>query len=73
MLNYTRAWLFAMRCDNSKQPYHLAEAFLIQHYRKGVETEFSTFTNRFPKRIHAVTAEELALKRVFFIGVHTLR
>lgn len=68
----TGARLLAARRGNSKQPHDPAEAFLIQHYRKRIETEFSTLTNRFPKRIHAVTAEGFALKLVLFIGVHAL-
>lgn len=63
---------FAARKANSKRPHHPAQAFLIQHYQKGIETEFSTLTNRFPKRIHAVTAAGFALKVVLFIGTHLL-
>ena len=67
----TGAQLLAARRGNSKQPHHPAQAFLIQHDRKGIETEFSTLTNRFPKRIHAVTAQGFALKLALFICVHT--
>lgn len=66
------ARFFVARKANSKRPHHPSQTFLIQHYRKGIETEFSTLTNRFPKRIHAVTAADFALKVVLFIGTHLL-
>ena len=47
--------LVARKC-NSKRPHDPAQAHLIQHYRKDIETQFSVLTGRFPKKTHAVTA-----------------
>lgn len=60
------------RKKNSKRPHHPAQNYLIQHFRKRIETTFSQLTARFPKQIHAVTAQGFALKIVLFIFVHTL-
>ena len=60
------------RKKNSKRPHHPAESFLIQHFRKSIETAFSQLTARFPKQIHAVTAAGFVLKLVLFIFVHAL-
>lgn len=62
--------LLAARRRDSRQPHHPAQTFLIQHYRKQIETEFSTLTDRFPKRIHAVSAAGFVLKLLLFIAVH---
>jgi hypothetical protein len=50
------------RHQNSKRPHHPAQQFLIQYFRKGIETCFSQLTARFPKQIHAVMAKGVALK-----------
>lgn len=60
------------RRQNSKRPHHPAQSFLIQYFRKGIETCFSQLTARFPKQIHAVTAQGFALKIALFIFAHTL-
>jgi len=60
------------RRRNSKRAHHPAQSFLIQHFRKGIETAFSQLTTRFPKQIHAVTAEGFARKIALFIFVHAL-
>ena len=60
------------RRKNSKRPHHPAQAFLLQYFRKGIETCFSQLTARFPKQIHAVTAAGFALKIALFIFAHTL-
>jgi hypothetical protein len=60
------------RRKNSKRPHHPAQNFLIQYFRKGIETCFSQLTARFPKQIHAVTAAGFALKIAFFIFAHAL-
>jgi hypothetical protein len=44
---------------NSKSLHSPAQRFLVQHFRKAVETTFSQLTARFPKHIHAVTAAAL--------------
>jgi len=60
------------RRKNSKRPHHPAQNFLLQYFRKGIETCFSQLTARFPKQIHAVTAAGFALKIALFIFAHTL-
>lgn len=60
------------RKKNSKRPHHPAQSFLIQHFRKRIETTFSQLTTRFPKQIHAVTAQGFTLKIALFIFTHTL-
>ena len=60
------------RRKNSKRPLQPAQNFLLQYFRKGIETCFSQLTTRFPKQIHAVTAAGFALKIALFIFAHTL-
>lgn len=60
------------RKKNSHRPHEPHENFLIQHFRKSIETCFSQLTARFPKQIHAVTAQGFVLKIVLFIFVHSL-
>lgn len=60
------------RKQNSERPHHPAQVFLLQYFRKRIETCFSQLTARFPKQIHAVTAQGFALKIALFIFVHTL-
>lgn len=60
------------RRTNSKRPHHPAQTFLLQYFRKGIETCFSQLTARFPKQIHAVTAAGFALKIALFVFAHTL-
>jgi hypothetical protein len=55
---------------SSKRPHH--PAFLLQYFRKGIETRFSQLTARFLKQIHAVTAAGFALKSTLFIFAHAL-
>lgn len=64
--------LAADRRANSKRPHEPWQNFLIQHFRKGVETTISQITERFPKSIHAVTAQGFALKLLLFVFTHTL-
>jgi Transposase DDE domain len=54
--------LLAARKSNSKRPHSLWNEYLINRYRKIIETTFSTITNLFPKKIHAVTAKGFHLK-----------
>lgn len=65
--------LLAARKGNSKRPHHPAQAFLIQQFRKRVETSISGITALFPKKIHAVTAQGFALKVMLFIFAYTLQ
>ena len=60
------------RRQNSKRPHHPAQNFLIQYFRKSIETTFSQLTARFPKQIHAVTAAGFALKIALFLFAHVL-
>lgn len=60
------------RRKNSARPLHPAQVFLLQYFRKGIETCFSQLTARFPKQIHAVTAAGFALKIALFVFAHTL-
>lgn len=60
------------RQKNSKRPHSPAQQYLLQHFRKGIETTFSQLTARFPKHLHAVTAAGFVLKLALFIFVHTL-
>ena len=60
------------RKSNSTRPHAPHETFLLQHFRKTIETTFSQLTARFPKQIHAVTAKGFVLKIALFIFVHTL-
>ena len=55
-----------------KRPHTPAQRFLLQHFRKRIETTFSQLTARFPKHIHAVTAAGFVLKLALFVFVHTL-
>lgn len=64
--------LVADRKANSKRPLEPWQRFLLQHFRKGVETTISSITERFPKSIHAVTAQGFALKLLLFVFTHTL-
>lgn len=64
--------LQADRRANSMRPHEPWENFLIQHFRKGVETTISQITERFPKSIHADTAQGFALKLLLFVFTHTL-
>lgn len=76
---YEDAWreteqvqLLVARRSNSKRPHPPWQTYLIQHFRKGIETAISGVTERFPKAIHAVTAEGFALKLLLFVFSHTL-
>ena len=60
------------RKRNSTRPHAPHETFLLQHFRKTIETAFSQLTARFPKQIHAVTAQGFVLKIALFIFVHSL-
>ena len=60
------------RKKKSWRPHEPHEAFLLQHFRKTIETSFSQLTARFPKQIHATTAAGFVLKLVLFIFAHSL-
>ena len=60
------------RRANSKRPHAPAQAFLIRHFRHGIETCFSGLIDRFAKKIRATSAAGFALKISLFIFVHAL-
>jgi hypothetical protein len=60
------------RRQNSKRLHEPARAVLIRHFRHGIETCFSGLTNRFPKKIHATSADGFAPKIGLFVFVHAL-
>jgi hypothetical protein len=62
----------ADRRANSKRPHEPWQNFLIQHFRKGVKTTISQFTERFPKSIHAVTTLGFALKLLLLVFTFTI-
>ena len=57
--------LKAQRKKNSKRPMPAWEEFLGKPIRKYIETVFSTITNLFSKKIHAVTPQGFELKIVW--------
>jgi IS5 family transposase len=59
--------LLIQRKSNAKRKDHPALAFLKQHMRKKIESVFSTITDRFPKSIHALTAQGFLLKILLFL------
>jgi len=65
--------LMIARKSNSKRKHEPWEEYLIQTFRKGIETMFSQITAMFPKRIHAVTVEGFMLKIVLFIFAFTFQ
>ncbi len=54
--------LIADRKRNSRRPHPAFLTYLCQHYRKCVETTFSTITGWMGRRLHAVTAKGFELK-----------
>ena len=55
------------RKSNSKRPHSPVLAYLINHFRKPIETTFSSITSLFPRKIHAVTSRGFELKVFTFI------
>jgi hypothetical protein len=64
--------LVVARKANSKRPHEPWQNLLLQSFRKGAETTISQLTARFPKSIHAVTAQGFVLKLLLFVFTHTL-
>lgn len=64
--------LLVDRRHNSTRLHEPWQNFLIQTFRKGIETTISQITERFPKSIHAVTAQGFVLKLLVFVFTHTL-
>ncbi|AFM02669.1 transposase family protein [Bernardetia litoralis DSM 6794] len=61
--------LLVDRKSNSKRMDTPTEAFLKKHYRKRIETTFSQVTEKFPKKIHAVTLKGFLIKILLFLLV----
>jgi Transposase DDE domain len=59
--------LKAQRKKNSKRPMAVWEEFLGKPIRKYIEAVFSSITNLFSKKIHAVTPRGFELKIVWFL------
>lgn len=59
--------LLADRKANSKRPRPAWETYLLQHYRRAVETAFSEIKKLMPKSIHAVTGRGFELKVYLFV------
>ena len=62
-----KVFLRVKRKSNSKRQNSPALNFLIDHYRKRIETTFSEITGFFPKHIHAVTPQGFLLKITLFL------
>jgi len=58
---------FVARKENSKRPHSPSVAYLLNHYRKIVETSFASIIRLFPRKIHAVTSRGFELKICSFI------
>ena len=58
--------LLVQRKSNSKRKDEPYQAFLKEHMRKAVETEFSVLTALMPSTIHAVTFQAFQIKLLAF-------
>lgn len=61
------------RKKNSKRPLALCKEFLFKPVRQQVEIAFSQITNLFPRHIHAVTPQGVALKIVCFLLAYSFQ
>lgn len=64
--------LLADRKANSKRPRPAWETYILQHYRKAVETAFGELEKLLPKSIHAVTGRGFELKVYLFVLAYSL-
>lgn len=60
------------RKKNSKNPHSLWVEYMIQRYRKSIETTISSITNLFPKKIHSVSSFGFELKIFCFILAYSI-
>lgn len=60
------------RKKNSLRGDDFVQRIAKNQLRKYIETAFSVITNRFPKKIHAVTARGFLLKLLFFVFLQTI-
>jgi hypothetical protein len=61
------------RKKNSKRPLPVCREFVLKPVRQHIETTFSQVTLRFPKHIHAVTAQGFVLKIICFLLAHSIQ
>jgi hypothetical protein len=61
------------RKKNSKRPLPAWREFLSKPIRQKVETTFSLVTQRFPRHIHAVTAEGFVIKLTCFLLAYSFQ
>jgi hypothetical protein len=61
------------RKKNSKRPLSICREFLGKPIRQKVETAFSLLTRRFPRHIHAVTAQGFVLKVTCFLLAYSFQ
>ena len=61
------------RKKNSKRPFSACCEFVLKPVRQHIETTFSQVTLRFPKHIHAVTAQGFVLKIVCFLLAYSIQ
>jgi hypothetical protein len=64
--------LVAARKHNSKRQHEPHDAFLCQQYRKKIETTFSIISQRFGRKLHAVTSKGVELKIALTIMTYAL-
>jgi hypothetical protein len=65
--------LQAQRKKNSTRPLSLCREFIGRPVRQRIETTFSQVTLRFPKHIHAVTAQGFVLKIICFLLAYSFQ
>jgi hypothetical protein len=73
LLSQAGIHLQAQRKKNSLRPLSLCREFIGKPVRQHIETAFSQVTLRFPKHIHAVTAQGFVLKIVCFLLAYSFQ
>lgn len=64
--------LVADRKANSTRPHPAWQTYILQHYRKAVETAFGEIEKLLPRSIHAVTGRGFELKVYLFVLAYSL-
>ena len=64
--------LVADRKKDSTRPRPAWQTYVLQHYRKAVETAFGEIEKLLPKSIHAVTGRGFELKVYLFVVAYSL-
>ncbi len=65
--------LVADRKKDSTRPRPAWQTYVLQHYRKAVETAFGEIEKLLPKSIHAVTGPGFELKVFLFVLAYSLQ